>query len=188
MSEGAGPEERAARSYRAAAEDELLAALKHETIVRTISYKEDTGGQDPPRNSPPSLAAGAFGKYASAIAAERHLSPVAVMGSVGVPDSRDALPSEEELAQRLAQQAEAAYSAERASGGGLVGRSGIASKLQSAADKFARMVALDKAPTDSGAADPHPDFARQVVAVEADRHQEGTAAADARLQQPPRPQ
>ncbi len=32
------------------------------------------------------------------------MRPVAVMGAVDVPDSRDALPSEEELAQRLAQE------------------------------------------------------------------------------------
>ncbi len=51
--------------------------------------------------SPPS---GAFGKYASAIAAQRHVSPVAVMGSVDPPDSRDALPGEEELAARLSEE------------------------------------------------------------------------------------
>ncbi len=39
-------------------------------------------------------------------------------------------------------QAEAAYTAEKTAGGGMVGRSGVASKLQSAADKFARMVSL----------------------------------------------
>ncbi|GLC36789.1 hypothetical protein PLESTB_000782800 [Pleodorina starrii] len=175
MSEDAGSAERAARCYRAAAEDEMLAALKHETVVRTISYKEDTGGQDPPRNSPPSLAAGAFGKYASAVAAERHMSPVAVMGSVGVPDSRDALPSEEELAQRLAQEAEAAYTAAKTAGGGMVGRSGVASKLQSAADKFARMVALDKAPAEAAVAAPQPDAARRVVAKEAALHEAAAA-------------
>ncbi|PNH00901.1 hypothetical protein TSOC_004926 [Tetrabaena socialis] len=146
------PQERAAQSYRAAEEDAMLAALKHETVVRTSSYREDAGC-DPPRNSPPSLAAGAFGKYASAVAAERHLAPLAVMGAVDVPNARDALPSEEELAQRLAEQAEAAASAERSANGGVVARGGVAAKLQSAAVKFARMVAMDKAPTEARASE-----------------------------------
>ncbi|KAG2428078.1 hypothetical protein HYH02_014469 [Chlamydomonas schloesseri] len=136
--------EHAAASYRQADEDEMLAALKAEARSRTISYHSDTGGHDPPRNSPPSLASGAFGKYAAAVAANRHMSPLAVMSGVKVPAPRDALPGEEEVAARLAAEAAAAYEAEKAAGGGAVPRSGVASKLQSAADKFARMVAMDK--------------------------------------------
>ncbi|PNW72781.1 hypothetical protein CHLRE_15g642000v5 [Chlamydomonas reinhardtii] len=136
--------ELAAASYRAADENEMLAALKAEAKARTISYHSDTGGHDPPRNSPPSLASGAFGKYAAAVAANRHMSPLAVMSGVKVPAAQDALPGEEEVAARLASEAAAAYEAEKAAGGGAVPRAGVASKLQSAADKYARMVAMDK--------------------------------------------
>ncbi|KXZ48349.1 hypothetical protein GPECTOR_28g756 [Gonium pectorale] len=173
MSQDASQEQRAGRNYRAAAEDEMLSALKHETVVRTASYKEDTGGMDAPRNSAPSLAAGAFGKYASAVAAERGMSPVALMGRVGVPDARDALPSEEEVAQRLQEEAEAAYTAERSASGGHVPRSCVASKLQSAADKFARMVALDKAPAEASTAAPQPESAQQMAEkAPAEQHQQ----------------
>ncbi len=51
-------EAHAAAAIREADERELLSALKAEAALRASSYKQDTGGQDPPRNSPPSLAAG----------------------------------------------------------------------------------------------------------------------------------
>ncbi|KAG2482189.1 hypothetical protein HYH03_018870 [Edaphochlamys debaryana] len=208
--EGAGPgSAAAAKHYREADENELLAALKQEasrvgaaglgnggwsaagpgrqehgdgprlelsarwplTVVRTVSYKQDTGGQDPPRNSPASLAAGAFGKYASAVAAERGTSPRAVMGAAARMRAADALPGEEAIAQRLAEEASAAFEAEAGS------HAGVASKMQSAADKFARMVALDKAPAEAVQAEPQRGPAREVVKQQAAQQHPSEAGA-----------
>eukprot|EP00198_Chlamydomonas_reinhardtii_P013741 XP_001703078.1 predicted protein [Chlamydomonas reinhardtii] len=72
---------------------ELAAASYHASSLAThrTAFRQST-----------SCSRRAFGKYAAAVAANRHMSPLAVMSGVKVPAAQDALPGEEEVAARLA--------------------------------------------------------------------------------------
>lgn len=100
------------------------------------SYMEDTGSHEIRKGTAPALASGAFGKLASAVAQETGDTPTRVMKSV--KPSQDTH-SEEAMDSTLSREAREELDRERTEHDGNVTRHSVATRLQSAADKFHQM-------------------------------------------------